>query len=59
MNNNSLPLCGTRNPEFVSGVNADLPAADSERVKLLMEECLAGRGGELDLASKVATTPGN
>ncbi len=35
-------------------VNVDLPAADSERVKLLMAECLAGRGGEVSARQRAA-----
>jgi malonyl-CoA decarboxylase len=35
-------------------LDADLPPADTERVKQLMEECLAGRGGEVSARQRAA-----
>jgi len=36
-------------------VNVDLPPADAEKVKLLMEDCLTGRGGEVSARQRAAT----
>ena len=35
-------------------VNADLPPADADKVKLLMEDCLTGRGGEVSARQRAA-----
>lgn len=35
-------------------VDRDLPSADAERVKHLMEECLSGRGGEVSARQRAA-----
>src|SRR5210317_101382 len=35
-------------------VNADLPTADADKVKLLMEDCLAARGGEVTARQRAA-----
>ena len=35
-------------------VNVDLPPADADKVKLLMEDCLAGRGGEVSARQRAA-----
>jgi len=35
-------------------VNADLPPADASKVKLLMEDCLAARGGEVSARQRAA-----
>ena len=36
-------------------VNADLPPTDADKVKLLMEDCLTGRGGEVSARQRAAT----
>jgi malonyl-CoA decarboxylase len=36
-------------------VDGDLPPADADRVKRLMEDCLAGRGGEVSARQRAAT----
>ncbi len=35
-------------------VNADLPPTDADKVKLLMEDCLTGRGGEVSARQRAA-----
>lgn len=38
----------------LTNVHVDLPAADNERVKRLMEECLTARGGEVSARQRAA-----
>ncbi len=47
-------ILGTTGSTNMPKVSPDLPAADAEKVKQLMEECLAARGGEVSARQRAA-----
>jgi malonyl-CoA decarboxylase len=47
-------ILGSGDLKNLPRVDSDLPAADAERVKNLIEECLAGRGGEVSARQRAA-----
>jgi malonyl-CoA decarboxylase len=47
-------ILGSGDLNSLPKVDADLPPADAERVKRLMEECLAARGGEVSARQRAA-----
>ncbi len=47
-------ILGTDDLNSLPKVNRDLPSADSDRVKQLMEECLVARGGEVSARQRAA-----
>ena len=47
-------ILGSSELDSVPKVHADLPPADTERVKSLMEDCLAARGGEVSARQRAA-----
>jgi malonyl-CoA decarboxylase len=48
-------ILGSGDLKNLPRVDADLPPADAERVKRLMQDCLAGRGGEVSARQRAAT----
>ena len=47
-------ILGSGNLDNLPKVAADLPPADTDRVKRLMEDCLAARGGEVTARQRAA-----
>jgi len=48
-------ILGSGDLKNLPRVDADLPPADAEKVKRLMQDCLAGRGGEVTARQRAAT----